>query len=148
MQFFIFHLAGWLRTRRFSEQEPQIRQKYNVVRLFFLVWKPNRAAAGAIRLGHFCLVADKSARLPSLCCGRVARQSLERREIEPTNLFDLAALVTVVFQKRLGDSRAAERFLREEAVPEAVRAAGQALAPTKLLMRFSPKANLFCFGQL
>eukprot|EP00435_Cladocopium_sp_Y103_P001727 s4552_g1.t1 len=47
----------------------------------------------------------------------------------------LAAQVTVGFQKRLADCKAAERFLREGAVHEAVREAGQALAPTALPMR-------------
>ena len=40
----------------------------------------------------------------------------------------LAAQFIAGFAKRPGDCKAAERFLREEAVREAVRAAGQALA--------------------
>ena len=59
----------------------------------------------------------------------------------------LAAQVTVGFQKRLGDCKAAERFLREESVREAVHAAGQALAPTRLPMKVFPEVeagvNLF-----
>ena len=60
----------------------------------------------------------------------------------------LAAQVPVGFAKRLGDCKAAERFLREEAVREAVRAAGPALAPTKLPMKVFPEveAGPVCFG--
>ena len=53
----------------------------------------------------------------------------------------LGPKVTVGFQKKLADCKAAERFLRDEAVHEAVTAAGQALAPTRLPMRFSPKVE-------
>ena len=59
----------------------------------------------------------------------------------------LAAQVTVGFQKRLGDCKAAKRILREESVQEAVHAAGQALAPTRLPMKVFPEVeagvNLF-----
>ena len=60
----------------------------------------------------------------------------------------LAAQVTVGFAKRVSDCKAAERFLREESVREAVRAAGQALAPTKLPMKVFPEveAGPVCFG--
>ena len=53
----------------------------------------------------------------------------------------LAAQVTVGFQKRLGDCKAAERFLREEPLPEAVHVAGQALAPTRLPMKVFPEVE-------
>ena len=53
--------------------------------------------------------------LPSLCCGRVVAGQLPQG--------------------------AAERFLRDEAVHEAVSAAGQALAPTRLPMRVSPEVE-------
>ena len=54
---------------------------------------------------------------------------LKRGKLSRQSYLTLAARFTIGFVKRLGDCQAAERFLREEAAREAVRAAGQALAP-------------------
>jgi len=144
--------------------------------------EPNRASgkafAGAIRLGHFYVVADKVGSLflrlhkygpiffPQRHFAECVRlwpprfnyttyppfqayavegwwldNLLKGGKLTRQTYLTLAAQVTVGFQKRLGDCKAAERYLREEAVREAVRAAGQALAPTKLPMKVFPEVE-------
>ncbi len=50
----------------------------------------------------------------------------------------LAAQVTVGFQKRLADCRAAERYLRDEALQDAISADAKALEPATLPMKLFP----------
>ena len=66
---------------------------------------------------------------------------LKRGKLTRQTYLTLGRQVTVGFQKKLADCKAAERFLRDEAVHEAVSAAGQALAPTRLPMRVSPEVE-------
>ena len=110
--------------------------------------EPNRASgkvsAGAIRLGHFYVVADLFLRLHQygppffpptpLCrvCAAVASE-VPLHHVPPFQAYAVEGwwldnllkggkltrqtyLTTVGFQKRLGDCKAAERFLREEVV--------------------------------
>ena len=65
----------------------------------------------------------------------------KRGKLTRQTYLTLGRQVTVGFQKKLADCKAAERFLRDEAVHEAVSAAGQALAPTRLPMRVSPEVE-------
>ena len=89
--------------------------------------EPNRASgkvsAGAIRLGHFYVVADLFLRLhkygppffPPFQAYAVEGWWLDNL-LKGGKLTRQTYLTTVGFQKRLGDCKAAERFLREEVV--------------------------------
>ncbi|OLP89005.1 hypothetical protein AK812_SmicGene29587 [Symbiodinium microadriaticum] len=104
---------------------------------------------GAVRYGHFYVIVDKVGTLFNstdfppfkaygvegwwldnlLKAGKLTRQTYLR----------VAAQVTVGFQKRLGDCKAAERYLHDQAVRDAVQAESKALESAMLPMKtFGP----------
>lgn len=60
---------------------------------------------------------------------------LKAGKLSRSTYLSLAARVTVGFQKRLADCRAAERYLEEEALRAAVAADAKALEPALLPMK-------------
>ncbi|CAL1172106.1 unnamed protein product [Cladocopium goreaui] len=79
--------------------------------------KACKVSAGAIRLGHFYVVADlfHYTTYPPFQAYAVEGWWLDNL-LKGGKLTRQTYLTTVGFQKRLGDCKAAERFLREEVV--------------------------------
>ncbi|CAE7333538.1 unnamed protein product [Symbiodinium necroappetens] len=118
---------------------------------------PNTASGktytGAVRFGHFYVVADKLGTLfnytnypPFKAYGVEGwwlDNLLKAGKLSRKAYLKMAAQVTVGFQKRLADCKAAERYLRDEALQDAICAHAKALEPATLPMKSFPVIEEF-----
>ncbi|CAE7877875.1 unnamed protein product, partial [Symbiodinium necroappetens] len=118
---------------------------------------PNTASGktytGAVRFGHFYVVADKLGTLfnytnypPFKAYGVEGwwlDNLLKAGKLSRKAYLKLAAQVTVGFQKRLADCKAAERYLHDEALQDAICGHAKALEPATLPMKSFPVIEEF-----
>ncbi|CAJ1352267.1 unnamed protein product [Effrenium voratum] len=112
-----------------------------------------KAFMGAVRFGHFYVAAEKVGTLfvhtdfpPFKAYGVEGwwlDNLLKAGKLSRETYLQLAAQVTVGFQKRLADCRAAERFLHDQAVRAAVAADAKALETAVLPMKTFPVIEEF-----
>ncbi|CAE7355578.1 unnamed protein product, partial [Symbiodinium sp. CCMP2456] len=118
---------------------------------------PNTASGksymGAVRYGHFYVVVNKIGTIfnytdfgPFKAYGVEGwwlDNLLKSGKLTRETYLHLAARVTVGFQKRLADCRAAERYLQEESLRAEVSAQQHALEPAMLPMKVYPQVEDF-----
>jgi len=119
--------------------------------------KPNTAKgssfAGAMKYGHFYVFVDKIGSLHSFANylpfqdygveGWWLDNLLKQGKLTKKTYLDWAAKVTVGFQKRLTDTRAAERYEREAAVSKAMADANKELEKKVLPMKIFLQVEAF-----
>eukprot|EP00434_Breviolum_minutum_P041390 symbB.v1.2.036816.t1/scaffold5285.1/size28895/3 len=119
--------------------------------------EPNRAHGnafqGAVKFGHFYVFCDKKGSLFNFTDfppfeaygvqGWWLDNLLKDGKLERSVYLRYAAKVTVGFQKRLADCRAAERLEHDLAIQAAVDAAAAALQPQLLPMKTFPQVEAF-----